>query len=126
LIVVVLLIFFFSSRRRHTRSKRDWSSDVCSSDLLRHGLRGGGEVYDALLSAGGVQEAQVVRAHVVGVLVFFFLSSGEALGQLEHGHAHRLGDEQVAVFSGGNAVYVGVAVLALLRRGGGSVARQLA
>src|SRR5207249_9308537 len=25
----------FSSRRRHTRSKRDWSSDVCSSDLLR-------------------------------------------------------------------------------------------
>src|SRR5207249_6362503 len=32
--------FFFSSRRRHTRSKRDWSSDVCSSDLyaqIRHG-----------------------------------------------------------------------------------------
>src|SRR5699024_11350315 len=25
--------FFFSSRRRHTISKRDWSSDVCSSDL---------------------------------------------------------------------------------------------
>src|SRR5699024_12159783 len=32
--------FFFSSRRRHTRSKRDWSSDVCSSDLhLRAKLR---------------------------------------------------------------------------------------
>src|SRR5438874_8740043 len=27
------LYFFFSSRRRHTRSLRDWSSDVCSSDL---------------------------------------------------------------------------------------------
>src|SRR5439155_14477873 len=26
--------FFFSSRRRHTRWPRDWSSDVCSSDLL--------------------------------------------------------------------------------------------
>src|SRR2546429_5573699 len=26
-------IFFFSSRRRHTRCSRDWSSDVCSSDL---------------------------------------------------------------------------------------------
>src|SRR6266496_4799513 len=26
--------FFFSSRRRHTRSLRDWSSDVCSSDLI--------------------------------------------------------------------------------------------
>src|SRR5699024_12164538 len=30
---VFIFIFFFSSRRRHTRSKRDWSSDVCSSDL---------------------------------------------------------------------------------------------
>src|SRR5690606_26326263 len=28
------LLFFFSSRRRHTRFSRDWSSDVCSSDLL--------------------------------------------------------------------------------------------
>src|SRR5687768_18590897 len=27
------MIFFFSSRRRHTRCSRDWSSDVCSSDL---------------------------------------------------------------------------------------------
>src|SRR2546429_2565159 len=26
--------FFFSSRRRHTRCSRDWSSDVCSSDLV--------------------------------------------------------------------------------------------
>src|SRR5438067_10778276 len=31
--------FFFSSRRRHTRSKRDWSSDVCSSDLCREAIR---------------------------------------------------------------------------------------
>src|SRR5687768_18052888 len=28
-----MLVFFFSSRRRHTRCSRDWSSDVCSSDL---------------------------------------------------------------------------------------------
>src|SRR2546429_4602731 len=27
-------MFFFSSRRRHTRCSRDWSSDVCSSDLV--------------------------------------------------------------------------------------------
>src|SRR5437868_13080147 len=32
--------FFFSSRRRHTRSKRDWSSDVCSSDLPASSRRG--------------------------------------------------------------------------------------
>src|SRR5260370_28414201 len=30
----MLSIFFFSSRRRHTRFKCDWSSDVCSSDLV--------------------------------------------------------------------------------------------
>src|SRR2546422_11114184 len=28
------MVFFFSSRRRHTRCSRDWSSDVCSSDLF--------------------------------------------------------------------------------------------
>src|SRR5690349_8906974 len=31
----LFFFFFFSSRRRHTRSLRDWSSDVCSSDLLK-------------------------------------------------------------------------------------------
>src|SRR5699024_11736122 len=48
-ILLFVSFFFFSSRRRHTRSKRDWSSDVCSSDLggvsvrpdepVRRGLR---------------------------------------------------------------------------------------
>ena len=33
------LFFFFSSRRRHTRLVRDWSSDVCSSDLRLQGQR---------------------------------------------------------------------------------------
>src|ERR1035437_7993293 len=32
---VFVFVFFFSSRRRHTRYWRDWSSDVCSSDLQR-------------------------------------------------------------------------------------------
>src|SRR5690625_5806514 len=40
---VYFLFFFFSSRRRHTRWPRDWSSDVCSSDLLTV-ERGVGEV----------------------------------------------------------------------------------
>src|SRR3989449_6782883 len=31
--IVWIYFFFFSSRRRHTRCSRDWSSDVCSSDL---------------------------------------------------------------------------------------------
>src|SRR2546426_3569615 len=32
------LYFFFSSRRRHTRLQGDWSSDVCSSDLIEDGV----------------------------------------------------------------------------------------
>src|SRR5690606_40421964 len=36
---VLLIYFFFSSRRRHTRFSRDWSSDVCSSDLLLGEIR---------------------------------------------------------------------------------------
>src|SRR3712207_78112 len=44
---VSIIFFFFSSRRRHTRYWRDWSSDVCSSDL-RQGADGFG-------SAGPVQ-----------------------------------------------------------------------
>src|SRR5690625_7396282 len=53
--------FFFSSRRRHTRWPRDWSSDVCSSDL---GATGG-----KLFAAGTAGERCAVRnsgAHVVG------------------------------------------------------------
>src|SRR5437867_7116494 len=50
--------FFFSSRRRHTRSYGDWSSDVCSSDLL------GGVGSPGLLQelAGGVRQRG--RAHL--------------------------------------------------------------
>src|SRR3712207_8339884 len=33
--MVLIDVFFFASRRRHTRYWRDWSSDVCSSDLGR-------------------------------------------------------------------------------------------
>src|SRR5690625_6400460 len=38
--LLFVCIFFFSSRRRHTRWPRDWSSDVCSSDLLRRARLG--------------------------------------------------------------------------------------
>src|SRR5699024_11730199 len=45
-------LFFLSSRRRHTRSKRDWSSDVCSSDL---GQKAHGPVQAAHLAGAGVE-----------------------------------------------------------------------
>src|SRR5215469_17834444 len=46
-----MVFFFFSSRRRHTRSLRDWSSDVCSSDLV----------------LGGVAKATEVGALTIGI-----------------------------------------------------------
>src|SRR5690606_38147041 len=46
-----LLFFFFSSRRRHTRFSRDWSSDVCSSDLA---------VKQVILPLDGTRESEAV------------------------------------------------------------------
>src|SRR5438094_10465894 len=49
-----IFFFFFSSRRRHTRSYGDWSSDVCSSDLLPlPALARGAEAEHRLLQAEG-------------------------------------------------------------------------
>src|SRR3989454_8866648 len=45
--------FFFSSRRRHTRLQGDWSSDVCSSDLMSFGLVGAHIAYDNERKDGG-------------------------------------------------------------------------
>src|SRR3712207_7351556 len=45
-------VFFFSSRRRHTRYWRDWSSDVCSSDLPLDRPEALGEVTDKRLLGG--------------------------------------------------------------------------
>src|SRR5260221_4496939 len=42
--VRLTFFFFFSSRRRHTRSLCDWSSDVCSSDLLSQHTRDGDDI----------------------------------------------------------------------------------
>src|SRR5699024_12155538 len=59
--LVLLVCFFFSSSRRHTRSKRDWSSDVCSSDLGASGWRGG-RCARAIRSRNG---SRVHRLHAV-------------------------------------------------------------
>src|SRR5690606_40853418 len=57
----VSFVFFFSSRRRHTRFSRDWSSDVCSSDL---------EVYAAGLGGRGLlADLRLGRDHLRARLV---------------------------------------------------------
>src|SRR5437588_12184766 len=67
----MFLFFFFSSRRRHTRSLCDWSSDVCSSDLLRRRLvhelgRGEPVVDDGVAAAQEVEAADGDEARVAG------------------------------------------------------------
>src|SRR5438128_293020 len=69
---LAMIFFFFSSRRRHTRCYRDWSSDVCSSDL--HG-------YDAL----DVLRAVELRLKVVNELLLFF---GQRGARVERARLH--------------------------------------
>src|SRR5690554_7696140 len=49
---VLCVFFFFSSRRRHTRCGRDWSSDVCSSDLEKLIIREEGSGSREILERG--------------------------------------------------------------------------
>src|SRR6266511_2458506 len=52
---MLFFFFFFSSRRRHTRFSRDWSSDVCSSDLTLLVING-----DAALDSGAVVTGDLI------------------------------------------------------------------
>src|SRR2546421_7435468 len=69
-ICALISFFFFSSRRRHTRSDRDWSSDVCSSDLVRAAARPSGPPapVDLPLTPGVQDEASVQVALMVELL----------------------------------------------------------
>src|SRR5260221_10948150 len=58
-----IFFFFFSSRRRHTRSLCDWSSDVCSSDLVARSI---------------IAEA--------GYANYFVHRTGHSIGTFEHGN----------------------------------------
>src|SRR5260370_1844242 len=70
----LLCIFFFSSRRRHTRFKCDWSSDVCSSDLvakvLHHAERVAGPREHARLRGVGCRRLLSCGSHALDGLHF--------------------------------------------------------
>src|SRR6266542_3167534 len=63
--------FFFSSRRRHTRCYRDWSSDVCSSDLLRNALI-------PVVTVIGLQMGRLLAGSIIVETVF----ARQGVGQL--------------------------------------------
>src|SRR2546422_8831319 len=68
------MFFFFSSRRRHTRCSRDWSSDVCSSDLARLGAareragRAAAEVKEARRQSAALVEEMGALEHDTATL----------------------------------------------------------
>src|SRR2546421_3294038 len=59
--------FFFSSRRRHTRSDRDWSSDVCSSDLVTF-IGGFVLLSGVLILVGSIAMTKFQRVYEAAVL----------------------------------------------------------
>src|SRR2546422_11439941 len=78
--------FFFSSRRRHTRCSRDWSSDVCSSDLLPTRDHNEDRFLVADLTRGEASLQPAVREHEVGERGSLFIVAdgmgGAAAGEL--------------------------------------------
>src|SRR3712207_8837425 len=72
--------FFFSSRRRHTRYWRDWSSDVCSSDLDVHAPEDGDLFPDGVEDQDrcGEEEAAVERQAAGGDVEHVLEVSGES------------------------------------------------
>src|SRR5690625_5581378 len=84
--------FFFSSRRRHTRWPRDWSSDVCSSDLLT-GAHGSLTELSALV-AGAAPGASSARAAADVALHDAWARDAElALVELLRSEERRVGKE---------------------------------
>src|SRR5207249_5304686 len=88
------MIFFFSSRRRHTRSKRDWSSDVCSSDLLLADIdapcgpdEARGEVNG--VEVGGAAHAAPVETHRLGSVFSKYLVYAQAEFRVLHEAGHQ-------------------------------------
>src|SRR5690349_19465844 len=71
----LLFFFFFSSRRRHTRSLRDWSSDVCSSDLIA----AVDEPLTVVQTPGNTNDGSASWSYSVADGAFDFLADGETL-----------------------------------------------
>src|SRR5256884_6768142 len=91
----MLRIFFFSSRRRHTRCSRDWSSDVCSSDLEGLSNRTMGLTIRDVAKAAGVSTATVSnvlnKTGKVGRRTHLLvLSTVKRLGYFPNVHARHL------------------------------------
>src|SRR2546421_9402989 len=86
-VVLAVRFFFFSSRRRHTRSDRDWSSDVCSSDLDK-------EAVDAILHHPDIKAVSFVGSTPIAKYIYATAAANgkrvQALGGAKN-HAVEIG-----------------------------------
>src|SRR2546422_9491290 len=80
---MLLFFFFFSSRRRHTRCSRDWSSDVCSSDLEPDGSNFPTSQAPQPNFGGGDADAFVAKFDPSGSALIYstFLGGGGGIGR---------------------------------------------
>src|SRR2546429_5182481 len=106
--------FFFSSRRRHTRCSRDWSSDVCSSDLeritedMKSAMRAGDKERLATirLALAAIKQREVDErttlddAQVLAVLEKMIKQRREAIPQFESGGRADLVAKETAEIAG--------------------------
>src|SRR5688500_20314579 len=96
---LVFSLFFFSSRRRHTRLQGDWSSDVCSSDLIRirksltglvhRGIQAVIEIYEGALRPQARSEERRVGKEC--------RCRGTAKGGKENGESRKMSAEEIEI-----------------------------
>src|SRR2546422_1983178 len=105
-----MFFFFFSSRRRHTRCSRDWSSDVCSSDLAA-GLEAAADAVYARIASGGPSSPAEFERQAEGF-------------RRRQRESERAADLYALLFLGLTAVTIGGIALHATRQRGGYSARR--
>src|SRR5699024_12106546 len=90
------LFVFFSSRRRHTRSKRDWSSDVCSSDLaFAHRVRKPDDAFFIDIADEATASTAVGATDLAPVTVFLEMKPVLTHGRADFRRLHRSEERRV-------------------------------
>src|SRR5256885_5217462 len=92
--VLLSYLFFFSSRRRHTRLQGDWSSDVCSSDLVPMAVRSRSPLLRLLTAIGTrFHRSSPLRRRVERTLIFSPLTPSFRANAEPRSEERRVGKE---------------------------------